>query len=222
MKRSTIILLLVAAIGGVLVYYLEFKDAKPRDEQPEATKPAFTFKREDLASVSLTRNKETVVLEQQDAKWVIKQPVNAPANDSAVDTLISDLSGARIERTITPSNEEIKSFGRAEPATDIKLKLKNGTEHRIRIGSKDFTNLSVYAIIDQSRDVALLPATIATSAEKSLNDLRDLAIFGGLSQFDISQSRTRMAASLWQRKTRFGCSRAQIKRQRMRLRSLPC
>ncbi len=186
MKRSTIILLLVAAIGGVLVYYLEFKDAKPRDEQPEASKPAFTFKRDDLASVSVTRARETVVLEEQGGKWVIKQPVNAPANDSAVDTLIGDLSGARIERTITPSSEEIKSFGLAEPATDIKLKLKNGSEHRIRIGSKDFTNLSVYAIIDQSRDVALLPATLATSAEKSLNDLRDLAIFGGLSQFDIS------------------------------------
>ncbi len=186
MKRSTLIVLLVAAIGAIMVYYLEIKDAKPRDEQPESSKPAFTIKREELASVAITRSGETVLLEQQEGKWAMTQPVTASANESVVDTLIGDLVNARIERTIVASPDEVKSFGLAEPFVTVTLKLKSGTQHRIRLGSKDFSNLSVYGLIDDARDVVLLPATLATSAEKSINDLRDLSILGGLSQFDIS------------------------------------
>jgi len=186
MKRSTLIILLVAAVGAFFVYYLEIKDAKPRDEQPASSKPAFTFKREDLASLSITRAGETTVLEAQDGKWIIKQPVNAPANESGVDSLIGDIMNARVERSITASADEIKSYGLAEPAVTVVIKLKNGSQHRIRLGSKDFSNLSVYGLIDDAREVSLLPASLATSAEKSLNDLRDLSIMGGLSQYDIA------------------------------------
>ena len=186
MKRSTLIILLVAIVGAAMVDYLEIKDAKPRDEQPEASKAAFSFKREDLASVSISRANETILLEQQDGKWSIKQPVTATANESVVDSLVSDLVNARIERTITATGDEIKSFGLANPAVTVSLKLKSGAEHKIRIGTKDFSNLSVYGIIDDAKDVTLLPASLSASAEKSLNDLRDLSILGGLSQFDIS------------------------------------
>jgi hypothetical protein len=186
MKRSTLLILLVAVIGAVMVYYLEIKDAKPRDEQPEASKAAFSFKREDITSVSIARASETILLEQADGKWSIKQPISAAANASVVDSLVSDLVNARIERNITATPDEIKSFGLANPAVTISLKLKSGPEHKIRIGTKDFSNLSVYGIIDDAKDVALLPASLSTSAEKSLNDLRDLSILGGLSQFDIS------------------------------------
>ena len=103
MKRSTLIILLVAAVGAFFVYYLEIKDAKPRDEQPASSKPAFTFKREDLASLSITRAGETTLLEAQDGKWIIKQPVNAPANESGVDSLIGDIMNARVERSTSKS-----------------------------------------------------------------------------------------------------------------------
>ena len=186
MKRSTLILLLVAAVGAFFVYYLEIKDAKPRDEQPASSKPAFTFKREELASLAITHAGETIGLEAQDGKWIVKQPVNAPANESAVDSLIGDIMNARVERTISASADEIKSYGLAEPAVTLVLKLKNASQHRIRLGSKDFSNLSVYSLLDDAREVSLLPATLATSAEKSLSDLRDLSILGGLSQYDIA------------------------------------
>lgn len=186
MKRNTLILVLVAALGAAAVYFLEIKNGKPRDEKPDSSKPAFTLKREDLSSVALTRAGQTIVVEQKDSKWTITQPVNASANESAVDALVTDLVNARVERTITAAPEEVKSFGLNEPTVVIRLKLKNGSEQTLRLGVKDFSNLSVYGLIGDSREVALLPATLATNAEKSLNDLRDLSILGGLSQYDIS------------------------------------
>jgi hypothetical protein len=185
MKRSTLILLVVAIALGAFVYFYEIKGGKARDEETALGKPAFTFKREDLASITLTRGGQTVALENQNGKWVITQPVSAPADSSAIDSLVNQITEARVERTIAASAEEVKSFGLAEPAVTIEIKLKSGEQHSLKLGSKDFSGLSVYGRVDGAQDVAILPVALLTSSDKSLNDLRDRAVLG-VSQYDIT------------------------------------
>lgn len=184
MKRNTLILLLLAAAIGAGIYFLEIKPGKPRDEKPEESKPAFAFKREDIDSISLTREGETVTIEDKDGKWAITQPLAAQANQSTVDSLVSSITSAKIERSLTPSADEMKSFGLEEPAVTIEIKLKGGERQTLKLGAKDFSGLSAYAQFGDSKDVALVPAAVLTSADKSLGDLRDKAILG-VSQFDI-------------------------------------
>ncbi len=184
MKRNTLILVLLAAVVSVAVYYLEIKPGKPRDEKPDTSKPAFAFTRDDVSSITLTRGSELVTIEQKDGKWTITQPVTAQANQSTVDSLVSSLTSAKIERSISASPEEIKSFGLEQPAVAIEIKLKSGETQEIKLGAKDFSGLSVYAQIAGSNEVAMVPASVLTNSDKSLNDLRDKAILG-VSQFDI-------------------------------------
>ncbi len=185
MKRSTLILVTVAIVFGAFVYYFEIREGKPRDEAAETTKPAFNFKREEIASIKLTRGGQTLMLENQNDKWVITQPVNTPADQSAVSSLVSGLVDARIERTLKASAEELKGYGLAEPAVILEIKLKNGEQHTVRLGSKDFSGLSVYGQVDQSQEVALLPVSLLNNADKPLEDLRDRDVFG-VSQYDLS------------------------------------
>jgi hypothetical protein len=184
MKRSTLILLVLAVAAGVAVYFLEIRPGKPRDEKPETTTPAVSFKRDDVSSMTITRGTQSVTLEDKDGKWVISQPIAAQANQSTVDSLLTSLTSAKVERTIAPSPEEMKSFGLVEPAVIIDLKLKSGDSRLVKLGTKDFSGLSVYSQIGQSNDVSLIPASVLTDSDKSLNDLRDKAVLG-LSQFDI-------------------------------------
>ncbi len=184
MKRNTLILLLLAAAIGVAVYFLEIKPGKPSDEKTDESKPAFAFKKEDVASISITRSGQTVTVEETDGKWTINQPLPAQANQSAVDSLVSSLTSAKIERSLSPTAEEIKSFGLEEPSVTVEIKLKSGESQTLKLGAKDFSGLSAYAQIGDSKDVAIVPAAVLTNSDKSLNDLRDKAILGA-SQFDI-------------------------------------
>ena len=186
MKKSTLLIVFVAIVAGVAVYYLEIKDAKPRDETPDSSRPAFAFKREDITTIAIKRPSGNLLLESRDGKWQLKEPVPAPVNESAVDSLVSDITNARVERTMSASAEETKSFGLAEPAVTVEIKLKDGKQHRIRLGTKDFSNLSAYAYLDEAKEVSLVPASLLTSADKSVADLRDLTVLGGLSQYDVS------------------------------------
>lgn len=185
MKRSTLILFLVAVVGGALVYYLLIKPGKPRDEAADASKPAFNFKREDLTGIAITRAGQTVNLENQNNKWVITQPLNAAADESLVNSLVGDLVTARIEREIPLEGDRLKNFGLTEPAIKLDLKLKDGKQHHIELGAKDFSGSFAYAKVDGAQQAVLLPAGLLTNTDKPLNELRDRAIFGA-TQYEIS------------------------------------
>lgn len=184
MKRNTLILLLLAALIGIVVYFLEIKPGKPRDEKTDESKPAFAFNREDISSISITRAGQTVTLEDQEGKWTITQPLAAQANQSTVDSLVSSLTSAKIERNLSPSADEIKSFGLEDPAVTVDIKLKSGDTKTLKLGAKDFSGLSAYAQLGDAGDVLLLPASVLTNSDKSLDDLREKSILGA-SQFDI-------------------------------------
>jgi hypothetical protein len=177
MKRSTLILLLLAVVGGALVYYFEIKPGKPRDEAADASKPAFDFKREDLTSITITRAGQAINLENQNGKWMITQPLNAPADESLVNSLVSDLATARIEREIDLEGDRLKNFGLTEPTVKLEFKLKDGKQHRIEFGIKDYSGSSAYAKVDGGQKAVLLPAALLTNADKPVNELRDRSIF---------------------------------------------
>jgi hypothetical protein len=185
MKKSTLILLLLAIVGGIAVYYTEIKPGKARDEEPDTSREAFKLNREDISQIVLTRGGQNVTFENKDNKWLITQPVNAPADESTINSIIGDLVSARISRDFAASTNDLKNYGLTAPKVKLEVKLKNGQSHKIELGDKDFSGTSVYAKVDGGQNVALLSSSLLTSADKDLNDLRDRSVLGALSQYDI-------------------------------------
>ncbi|MCI0525669.1 MAG: DUF4340 domain-containing protein [Acidobacteria bacterium] len=188
MKRSTLILLLIAAVAAAAVYFIEVKPGKPRDEEPETSRSAFKFSREEITGISLTRGGQTVNLENQNNKWVITQPVSATADESALNSLVGDLVSARIEREFNAAGDELKSYGLSEPAVKLEVKLKSGQTHRVELGAKDPIGASAYARIDGTPNVVLVSSGLLTNADKPLNDLRDRSVLGA-TQYELSSVR---------------------------------
>jgi hypothetical protein len=185
MKRSTLILLLVAVVAVVTIYFVDIKSGDTSDAEPEKSRPAFKFTREDVTSISLVRGGQAVNLETQNNKWVITQPINAVADESAMNSLIGDLVSARVEEEFAPSGGDFKQFGLSEPTVKLEVKLKNGETHRVELGAKDVTGMSAYARIDGSQNVARLPVSLLTDSDKSLSDLRDRSVLGA-TQYELS------------------------------------
>lgn len=188
MKRSTLILLLIAAVAGVLVYFIETRSGGSSDEGTEKSPPAFKFNREDVTGITVIRGGQTVTLDNQNNKWVITQPVNAAADESVVNSIIGDLVTASIDREFAAMGGDLKQYGLAEPAVKLEIKLKNGETHRVELGSKDELGMSAYAKIDGSQNVALLPSSLLSDSDKSLNDLRDRLVLGA-TQYELNSFR---------------------------------
>ncbi len=195
MKKSTLILLLVAVAAGVAIYYLEYKPGKPRDEEKDETRPAFTFTRENIAGITVTRDGRRIEFAPEKEKWSIRQPVMTVADESAMNALIGDLTSARIEREFAAG--ELATYGLQQPPVKIEVKLKDGKTHRIELGSKDVIGSSAYARIDGAANVAMVPATLLTSADKSLDEFRDRSLLG-ITQYDLSGARFKSPAGAFE------------------------
>ncbi len=89
---------------------------------------------------------------------------------------MQQLASARVSQTEPGTPDRLKVFGLDTPALALDFQMQNGAKHSLRLGKKDFTGVSVYAIVDNAKDVALLPESLLISADKPLQDLRDHSV----------------------------------------------
>ncbi len=191
MKKGTLAILLLAAALGGYVYYAEFRHPKPKTET-DTSKALFTFAASDISGLKLSRPEGDIVIARQDASWKISQPVATGADRSAVDALASTLASARSTRSIPPDPSRLKEYGLDAPGVTVEIRLKNGRQHVLRLGAKDFSGNDVYARLDSDAALLLVPAILFTAADKSLSDLRDRAVLN-LASWDLKGIEIRSA-----------------------------
>ncbi|MCL5286880.1 MAG: DUF4340 domain-containing protein [Acidobacteria bacterium] len=183
MKKGTLLMVLLAMALGGAVWYLEFKRAKPAEDEANSSKPLFTFKQEEITALTITRGSDALHFEKRGEAWRMTQPLDSATDADAVSGVLSSIVFARISRTIavTPpgSTEALKPFGLDAPGMMLEIKLKAGATHRLRLGAKDFNGSNVYALVDNSAGVALVPNDVLSSADKPLLEFRDrrIAVF---------------------------------------------
>ncbi len=178
MKKSTLVVVLIALTLGGYVYWHEFKRTPAAESK--ATNPAvFHFQPEDVASVTFSRpGVPPVVVDRDGEAWQISQPVQTRADKNAITSLLNDITLTHASRTLTPAANELADYGLATPVATLDFKLKDGKTHTLKIGSLDFSGNSAYAQTDGSKDVILVPQSVSKDGSKTLADLRDNSVLG--------------------------------------------
>ena len=115
-------------------------------------------------------------IDKSAGSWKITQPVDTAADGSVVDTSVGNLSSARITQTEPYAPDRLKAFGLDPAKIAAEFQRKNGTKDGVLIGDKVFDGSSVYAIVDGAKSISVLPDSVLTSTDKSLDDWRDHAV----------------------------------------------
>ena len=175
MKKSTLIVVIVAIALGAFVYFYDSKRsvAPPTDEA--SWKPAFTVNADQITGLTLASATGKTVFARQGKDWQITQPVSTRADQTSISGIVNGLSSAKIRRSFAPT-DSLSKYGLAQPAVTIDFQQKGGMEHTIRLGDKDFSGNVVYALIDASRNVDLLPVSLLDETDKPLSQLRDRSL----------------------------------------------
>ncbi len=203
-RKSTLLVLLAAIVLGAAVYFFDWRRSQKESEKPpvDAEKPAYAIQPQDISSLSIKHpgNSAEPVLrfEKRNGNWQITQPLETQAEQSSLEGIVDSLSSARIAQNEPGTPDRLKVFGLDPPAVLIGFQLQNGAKHTLALGNKDFTGISVYSIVDASKDVALLPESLLVSTSKSLQDLRDKNVLhivnGDIVSFDLKNPSGQLAA----------------------------
>ena len=176
MKKSTLILVLIAAALGGYVYWHEFKH--PAKKSAKASPPIFHFQPSEVASIGLAGSGGTIVVERQGSGWQITQPVSTRANKNAIESLLNSVTLAHASRTLTATGDELSEFGLKSPAVTLSFHLNSGETRQLEIGSPDFSGASAYARVDGSKQVILVPNSLLQDGTKTVAQLRDNSVLG--------------------------------------------
>jgi len=205
-KKSTLLVLLGAIILGAAFYYFDWRRAQKEAEAGivDASKAAFVIPAAaDINSLTLTHPAATeepaIHLEKRGGVWQILQPMQTDADENVAGQLSTALAAARIAETEPGTPDRLKAFGLDPPAVTIEFQLQSGAKHSVKLGDKDFSGASVYAILDSAKDVVLLPYSLLVSANQKLTDFRNHAILAittpEVASFVLKNSSGELAAS---------------------------
>jgi hypothetical protein len=176
MKRSTAIVFLVALVLAAFVYFYEVKRKPASEASSESSKPAFSLTSSDVKQIKIQRAGTTMDFERKSDGWYMTQPRSQRADGSALDGLSSTLSSVSVDRTFPATPDNLGSFGLKDPNVTLNFTLNSGATHELRFGSKDFSASSIYALIDDGKQVSLMSDSLYNSADKSSDDFRDKSL----------------------------------------------
>ena len=175
MRRNTIVLaVLLVLLAGYYWFY-------ERGKNPEESKDKlFTFKPEDVSGVALDYQGRAIVL-QKDAngKWKLAAPLTTPADETAVNSLLTTLSSSAIKRTLDkkPTQDELKNYGLVPPTVKVSLTLKSGlTLPSLTVGTKTPLGDSTYAQRSNDATVYLADGSLGSALERQPEEFRDRTV----------------------------------------------
>ena len=183
-RNLGIVAVLFAGLGA-FVYFYEIEGGKRREEAAEEAKKLFQFEKEEVKSISLTRSDGSIILEKENGSWKLVAPIEAKADEAAVDGLASELSSTLLERSLESSPVDWKDYGLEIPNLKITVGLKDGRRLNLELGDKDFNQASVFGRVPHLAKVLVLPASLYTTVDKELLDFRDKSVL----DFDREQVR---------------------------------
>jgi hypothetical protein len=166
--RILFLAVLVTALGAYLYWY----------EVPQAEKEAQKEKLVGVADdaitgIELVYPDRSIALAKRDGAWRLTAPVDAPADEAVVKSLVATITGAQVQKSLDEMPADLAPFGLDKPATTIKITTKDGTLPPIQIGKNTAIGAKTYVRKGDEPKIYLTASTIQTGVNKQAKDLRD-------------------------------------------------
>jgi hypothetical protein len=160
---------------AALFAYIYLVDAKKPDSSEPAKQKVLALERDRVRELTLARqHAEPIRLVKQGEVWRLAAPLDAPADSSEVDSLLTSLSNLEQSEVVTESPARLADFGLDPPKTTVGALLEGGSEPlTLLLGDKAPDGSNLYAKLPAQPRVIAVPAHIESSFDKKPFDLRD-------------------------------------------------
>jgi len=173
--KTTILLILCLAIAGVAVWFT--RNEKPTEEKPPAPAKVIDVASADVTKLSITpASDKPIVLEKQGSHWRMLEPVNAAADDSSVDELVSNLTSLDSHGKTDTSGADADVTGLASPRYRVEITDKNGKTVKLAVGKPTAVGDELYVQKEGEKQADRVASTLYTSLNKPASGFRDLKL----------------------------------------------
>ena len=172
--RTAVLMIVLVGLGSYFYLY-EFKGGKEREKAEEEAKKVFQLEEDKVVEFRLARaDEEEIVCTKKDDKWRVEQPVQADADQSAVNRVVSEFVDVKRTRTVEEEPQDLALFGLDQPSLKLAALVGEKDEpETLFLGDENPTKSAFYAKTETDTAVFLIQSYSKRSLDKKLFDLRD-------------------------------------------------
>ena len=169
-------LILLCALTGLLYWSNHHKPADESVKTSADTPPKILSVNEaDLTKVDLHKKQadQLALVRGSSGEWEIVAPRPMTADQSAVTSMLGNLSSLNADRLIDEKGADLNKYGLQDPSLELDLTTKQNKSQRLLIGDSTPAGSGVYAMLAGDPRVFTIASYTKTGLDKSADDLRD-------------------------------------------------
>ncbi|HPR64077.1 MAG TPA: DUF4340 domain-containing protein [Thermoanaerobaculia bacterium] len=174
MRIRTLLILGFLTVALFLFIMLYESKTQTTDERREAEKKVFTLDVESITGLEVTRGTGSYALEKKDGEWRITTPIEAPADPSAVQGILSSLQNLSKKRDLPDAADS--DYGLENPALSLKIRMGDRSLV-VDVGARIPASINYAIKIQDQKGVTIVPNSLYLALEKSVNDFRRRTVF---------------------------------------------
>lgn len=163
--------LVLAVALGAYAYFGVFQAEKEELAAKDEEERLFTLDTQAVNALTVQAKGETTELVKEGGKWRIVAPLEAPADQNAVERLLSDLENARRLRQIQDEGD-LRPYGLERPEIRVEARAEGDESAYLAVGLGN-TFDSTYFVSRRPGQVAAASSLLKNALEKGTFDLRE-------------------------------------------------
>jgi hypothetical protein len=170
--KTGVALLALVAFGSYLWFVERKKETKPEGEREKVS--VLAVDKAKAKEVEIVSGGETLKVTRDGAGWKVVKPFTAPADASAVDSILASLEKVEADEVVTEKAPSLADYGLDKPSRTVSVSVEGkAAPVALQFGAKSPDGMSLYASQPGSSKVYLLPSWVEGSFDKKPFDLRD-------------------------------------------------
>jgi len=175
MKKGQSILILfgIFVVLFAVIYFFEIKGGEEREKKSKLASQLFKAEKDSVNRLILTTENSHIVCEKKDSDWIITSPILTQGDAQSIESNLSSILNASIERQIADSAADLNLFGLLEPRGQVQIIINDGKHTTLMVGDENPTGTLIFVKYPEDRAVYTTNKSLWNYIDKKLFDLRD-------------------------------------------------
>jgi len=171
--KTGVLVLVLAGIGSYIWFVERKREPKPEGEREKVT--VLAVEKAKAKEITLAAaGGETLRLVKEGQAWKVVAPFAAPADTSAVESLLTSLEKLEADEVVAEQAANLAEYGLDAPSRTITAVVEGASApFSVQFGAKSPDGSSVYARTGSASKVYLVPQWVEGGFDKKPFDLRD-------------------------------------------------
>ncbi len=135
-SRLLALALIVAGLGA-FIWFWERHQPTTEEVQKQAELVLPGLEKGKVTRIGIVHGKDRFELVRKGHDWYLAKPIEARADDQAVDLLLSALTSLKAERRLDAGEVSLKDWGLDDPEFTVTLSTSAGTSRTLRVGIEE-------------------------------------------------------------------------------------